>query len=96
MVEVAPLDEILADCRPTYVKFDVEGAEHDALVGASETIRANMPVLAVCLYHKPQDLWDIPLLVRSIRPDYRMHVRRYSDERWETVLYAVPPDRDLA
>jgi FkbM family methyltransferase len=95
-VEVAPLDEILADCKPTYIKFDVEGAEHDALIGASETIKANMPVLAVCLYHKPQDLWEIPLLVRSLRPDYQMHVRRYSDERWESVLYAVPPDRVLA
>jgi FkbM family methyltransferase len=94
-VEVAPLDEILADGRPTYIKFDVEGAEHDALVGASGTIRANMPVLAVCLYHKPDDLWDLPLLIRSLRPDYRMHLRRYSDERWETVLYAVPPDREL-
>jgi FkbM family methyltransferase len=95
MVDVAPLDELLADDKPTYIKFDVEGAEHDALVGASETIRANMPVLAVCLYHKPEDLWEVPLLVRSLRPDYRMYVRRYSDERWETVLYAVPPDRAL-
>ena len=92
-VEVAPLDEILAGTRPTYIKFDVEGAEHDALVGGSETISANMPVLAVCLYHRPEDLWDLPLLVQSLRPDYRLHVRRYSDERWETVLYAVPPDR---
>jgi len=94
-VEVAPLDEILADRRPTYIKFDVEGAEHDALVGGSRTISANMPVLAVCLYHRPEDLWDLPLLVRSMGPDYRLYVRRYSDERWETVLYAVPPDRAL-
>lgn len=92
-VEVAPLDELLANDRPTYIKFDVEGAEHDALVGGAETIRANMPVLAVCLYHRPIDLWDVPLLVRSFRPDYRMYIRRYSDERWEQVLYAVPPDR---
>jgi FkbM family methyltransferase len=92
-VQVAPLDEILADCTPTYMKFDVEGAEHDALLGASATIRANMPVLAVCLYHKPEDLWDLPLLIRSLGPDYRMYLRRYSDERWETVCYAVPAHR---
>jgi FkbM family methyltransferase len=95
-VEVVPLDEILADCAPTYIKFDVEGAEHDALLGASGTIRANMPVLAVCLYHKPEDLWDLPLLMRSLGPDYRMYLRRYSDERWETVCYAVPPERMLS
>lgn len=95
IVEVAPLDALLANAEPTYIKFDVEGAEHDAIVGGSETIRANMPVLAVCLYHQPHDLWDLPLLVRSIRPDYRLYLRRYSDERWEQILYAVPPDRVL-
>lgn len=92
-LEVAPLDELLANRTPTYIKFDVEGAEHDALVGGAETIRANMPVLAVCLYHRPHDLWDLPLLVRSLRPDYRMYLRRYADERWEQILYAVPPNR---
>lgn len=92
-VNVAPLDEILEGIAPTYIKFDVEGAEHDALVGGRKTIAANAPVLAVCLYHRPEDIWDLPLLVRSIRPDYRLYCRRYSDERWEQVLYAVPPDR---
>ena len=93
IVDVAPLDELLAGIRPTYMKFDVEGAEHDALVGGARTIREAMPVMAICLYHRPEDLWDLPLLVRSIAPEYRFFVRRHSDERWETVLYAVPPDR---
>ena len=91
--EVVPLDELLSGDGPSYIKFDIEGAEHDALVGGAETIRANLPVLAVCLYHKPEDVWDLPLLVRSIASDYRLYLRRYSDERWETVLYAVPEDR---
>lgn len=93
VVEVRPLDEILADSPPTYIKFDVEGAERDALVGASETIRVAMPVLAVCLYHKPEDLWDLPLLIHTLGPEYRLYLRRYSDERWETVCYAVPESR---
>ena len=92
-VDVAPLDEILAECRPTFIKFDVEGAEHDALVGGSQSIRDNLPVLAVCLYHRPEDLWDLPLLIRSLGPGYRLYLRRYSDERWETVCYAVPLER---
>ena len=92
-VDVATMDELLASDRPTYVKFDIEGAEHDAIVGGSEVIQANMPVLAVSAYHKPEDIWDLPLLIRSIAPDYLLYLRRYSDERWEQVLYAVPPDR---
>ena len=58
-VEVAPLDELLEGWPPTYMKFDVEGAEHDALVGGANMIRENKPVLAVCLYHRPEDLWDL-------------------------------------
>ena len=92
-VDVAPLDELLADIRPTYIKFDIEGAEHDAIVGGAAVIKAHMPVLAVCLYHKPEDVWDLPLLVQSIAPQYRFFMRRYSEERWETVLYAVPSRR---
>jgi hypothetical protein len=90
------LDEILLSRHPTYIKFDIEGAEHDALLGATATLQSDMPVLAVSAYHKPEDLWDLPLLIRAIRPDYRMYLRRYSDERWETVLYAVPPGRGRA
>jgi FkbM family methyltransferase len=96
VVDVAPLDELLSGDRPTYMKFDVEGAEHDALMGGARVISEAMPVMAICLYHRPEDIWDLPLLVRSIAPDYRLFMRRYSDERWETVLYAVPPDRLLA
>jgi hypothetical protein len=52
-----------------------------------------MPVLAVSLYHKPEDLWDLPLLINALVPGYLLYLRRYSDERWETVCYAVPPER---
>ena len=93
LVPVAPLDELLDGTPPTYIKMDLEGAERDALVGGTETIRANKPFLAVCLYHKPGDLWDLPLLIKSIEPSYRLAMRRYSDERWETICYAVPASR---
>jgi FkbM family methyltransferase len=92
-VQVLPLDDALGGRSTTYIKFDVEGAERDALLGVANTIRSHQPVLAVCLYHKPEDLWDLPLLIRTLGSDYKMYLRRYSDERWETVCYAVPADR---
>jgi FkbM family methyltransferase len=95
-VRVRPLDEVLVDQAPTFIKFDVEGAERDALLGARETIARHAPVLAICLYHKPADVWDLPLLVRDLNPAYSLYLRRYSDERWETVCYAVPDDRRMA
>ncbi len=63
------------------------------MLGARQTIERHAPVLAICLYHKPADVWDLPLLVRDLNPAYSLYLRRYSDERWETVCYAVPEDR---
>jgi FkbM family methyltransferase len=91
-VQCAPLDE-LKDVKPTFIKMDIEGAEPDALLGARNTIKINMPVIAVCLYHAQEHLWQIPLLIQSISSDYKFFLRRYSDECWESVCYAIPPER---
>ena len=95
-VVVRTLDQLLDGERPTFVKMDVEGAEADVLQGGARIIARHAPVLAVCLYHRPADLWEIPQLIKSLRADYRLFLRRYSDECWETVCYAVPPGRALS
>ncbi len=92
-VQAAPLDEILAEYAPTYIKVDIEGAELEALHGARRVIARDLPVLAICLYHRQQDLWQIPLFIRSLSSEYRLYLRRYSDDCWEQVCYAVPPGR---
>jgi FkbM family methyltransferase len=92
-VQVRPLDELLADAQPTYIKMDVEGAEPDSLRGAAATIRRHRPALAICVYHHRDHLWQIPILVNSLVQDYRYHLRRYGHNFWETVLYAIPQER---
>lgn len=91
-VEVRPLLELL-DRPPTYIKMDVEGAEAAAVRGAAELIRTATPVLAVCAYHRPQDLWEIPALIHSISPQHRLFLRRYAEDCWELVCYAIPEER---
>jgi hypothetical protein len=73
--------------------MDIEGAELDALQGAHELLRRNCTTWAVCLYHKPADLWQIPLFIASQSADYSFFVRKYGGESWETVCYAVPKSR---
>ncbi len=92
-VECAPLDELLADVTPTYLKMDIEGAELDALQGARGVIARHAPVLAICAYHRLEHLWRIPLLIRSYNQGHRLFLRRYADECWELVCYAVPESR---
>jgi FkbM family methyltransferase len=90
-VDADSLDALLTDVEPTYIKMDIEGAEPSALRGATGTLRTNAPTLAVCLYHAREHLWQIPKIIREANPDYRVFLRRHSDECWETVAYALHP-----
>ncbi|MCL1998619.1 MAG: FkbM family methyltransferase [Turicibacter sp.] len=74
---------------PTFIKMDVEGAELAALKGAKETIKRHRPRLAICIYHKPEDILDIPLYILSLVPDYKLYIRHYTTWKIETVLYCI-------
>ena len=76
--------------RVSFVKMDIEGAEVRALHGAAETIRDCAPKLAVCVYHEPSHLWEVPLLAKALHDEYRVYLRHHSTDVWETVCYAVP------
>ncbi len=86
------LDALLAGCKPTMIKIDIEGYEKRALAGAVSTIRTHRPVLAIAIYHHTEDLWEIPMQIRHDYPWYSLHVRSYMNLA-ETVLYAVPTNR---
>lgn len=91
MVQVTDLDSYCNEkgIAPTYIKMDIEGAEAEALLGAKESIEKNKPKLAICLYHKPDDIFKLPLLVHKINPLYKMYIRHYSNYHTDTLLYAV-------
>jgi len=92
-VECDVLDEFLDGSTPTYVKMDIEGAELDALRGAEKIMQQNATIWAVCVYHKPNDLWRVPLLIASHCKDHHFFLRKYEGEMWESVCYAVPSAR---
>lgn len=94
-IPVVTLDAILADAPPNFIKYDVEGAENDALLGSQELIRRHHPTLAVSIYHWAHDLWTLPILIKDIYPDYEMYVRHHHWGPWETVLYCVAPGGSL-
>lgn len=88
-IEVDSIDNIL-DGRPaTYIKMDIEGSELKAIEGAKRTIKTYKPKLAICVYHKPEDIIDIPLKILELNPNYKFYLRHYSYVETETVLYAI-------
>jgi FkbM family methyltransferase len=87
-IRCVALDEMLPGLNPDFIKLDIEGAEMAALAGMRKTLERARPRLAVCLYHRPQDLWEIPALVAEIYG--RVHIRQHGPCGWDTVLYALP------
>ena len=73
---------------PTLIKMDVEGYEICALLGAMNLIKTHKPKLALSIYHKFDDLWNIPALIKMWVPEYKISIRQYAFDRTETVLYA--------
>ena len=85
------LDNLLQGRRVDYVKFDVEGAEHAALCGAKESIRAHRPILRVAAYHRSEDLFDLPLLLSTLCQNYDLHlVRTRGYPAWDIDIVAIP------
>jgi len=75
--------------RVDFIKMDVEGAEQLALKGSAHSIASHQPKLAICAYHEPDDLWQIPLVIARLNPGYRLYLDHYSNHLEETVIYAV-------
>ena len=92
-VSAETLDSLVEGSRVTFIKLDIEGFEVDALKGARKTIERHGPVLAVCVYHRQDHLWSIPLLLSSLRGDYAFFLRPHNEEGWDLVCYAVPRGR---
>jgi FkbM family methyltransferase len=74
----------------TFIKLDIEGAEMDALKGASNSIISSRPKIAVCIYHLPSDLWSIILYLSEKYPFYKFSARTHQYDGLDFVLYAIP------
>ena len=76
-----------------FIKMDIEGAEVKALKGSERTIICNKPNLAICVYHKPEHLFEIIFYLNSLNLGYDFYLGHHRDNEFSTVLYAVCPKR---
>lgn len=84
------VDDILENDDVSYIKFDVEGLEEKALKGAAETIKRCKPKMLVSCYHRSEDIFTLPLLVKSIRDDYKVFIRHNPYiPAWDTQFYFI-------
>lgn len=89
-LEAVTVDELCKDKKITYIKMDVEGAEYEALSGGVNTLKLQKPKLNIALYHKSVDIFELPLMISRINPDYKFHIRRHPYiPCWDMNLYCV-------
>lgn len=85
------VDSVLDGKYATYIKYDVEGAEKEAIKGTEHTIKTYSPKLCIAVYHRLYDMFDIPLQIKNINPDYKFYLRHYPYyPAWETNLFCIP------
>lgn len=92
-IQLVTLDETLRDKQPSFIKFDIEGAEPASILGARGILKNKRPILAVSVYHEQAHLWQIPLLLAENCPNYSFYLRPHGAEGWDLVCYAVPRER---
>lgn len=81
---------------PDYIKYDVEGAERDALLGSADTILRARPYLTVSAYHRNEDIFALPLLCAHLAKDYDFYYRRIEClPAWELRLVGVPKEKSV-
>lgn len=84
------LDVLIDDADDvTFIKMDIEGAELRALQGASKILEKSKPKLAICVYHRREDLITIPQFIKSIVPEYKFYLRAHRPYPGEVVLYGI-------
>ena len=87
-IKVVTIDGIVKE-KVTFIKMDIEGSELKALHGAEKTIMRDKPKLAISIYHKLEDILDIPAYIHHLVPEYKFYIRHYSLNAAETILYAI-------
>ncbi len=77
------------------IKYDVEGDEYEAIIGSVNTINKYSPALSVSVYHRSEDIFKLPILIKKLCPDYRLYLRRVPCiPAWDISLIAVPNDKE--
>jgi FkbM family methyltransferase len=73
-LEVDRLDTLLVEAgitRVDFIKFDIEGAEREALRGAAGTLRRDAPRILLDAYHLPDDPAVFRSVIAAANPAYR-------------------------
>jgi FkbM family methyltransferase len=91
--ETVAIDDFVRDKEiegVDFIKMDIEGSELNALRGAEKTIKRFRPKLAISIYHKHEDFFEIPLHINDLGANYEFYVHHVTIYGEETILFCQP------
>lgn len=79
-VDITTIDDLVAQegLQVGLIKMDVEGFEPHIVRGALNTIRNQKPVLAISIYHTPEEFYELKPFLESQGLNYQFQLRRNS------------------
>ncbi len=90
MIKSLSLPTLCKDIDPSFIKIDSEGCELEILKGGEEILKKFKPKLNIAAYHKSEDIFKLPILINSINPAYKIHLRHHPYiPAWDTLFYCV-------
>lgn len=74
--------------KPSYIKIDAEGEEMSILNGSKDFLKQCKPKMNIAAYHKNSDIFDIPILLNEICPEYKIYLRHFPYiPAWDTLYF---------
>jgi FkbM family methyltransferase len=73
------------------IKMDIEGSEYRALEGGKATIQMFKPILAISVYHRLIDFYEVPQFINNLNLGYKFYLQHSTVHGDETVIFAIPP-----
>lgn len=92
-VRMIKIDDLTNE-KIDYIKYDVEGAEMEALVGSRESIAKYTPALLVSLYHRSRDIFSLVNYIHNNYSEYSLFLRRLKClPAWEINLICINKEK---
>ncbi|MGN1316770.1 MAG: FkbM family methyltransferase [Acutalibacteraceae bacterium] len=90
VIKSLSLPSLCENVEPTFIKIDSEGCELEILRGGKEVLKKHKPKMNIAAYHKSEDIFKLPILINSINPEYKIHLRHHPYiPAWDTVFYCI-------
>lgn len=79
------------DRKVDFINIDAEGSDKNALLGLKNTIKNYKPVISCAVYHRNEDFFEIPLLLKELYGDCKLYFRHFKYfPAWDTNVYCKP------